>query len=197
MSNIRGKAYAMNVITPMKRWKTPILKAAFKLFTAKFTQWELRKLSFIHFARWTTISADKMPRFDAMTKRESFGYDYLLFESNFNGSWNEYVDAFHSVLSFKLNLVWMWSENYPGSIPLVPFKTYIEHNQLHNDYYYMAYPGSTVTDVKNAVDVHRAFKSLARTLDSSDEAFAAAYRDFLHQVQNKLGSNGGPGPQMS
>jgi hypothetical protein len=132
-----------------------------------------------------------------MKKREAFSYDYLLFESNFNGSWNEYVDAFHSVLAFKLNLVWMWSENYPGSIPLVPFKTYIEHNQLHNDYYYMAYPGSTVSDVKNALEVDRAFELLTKSLDASDESFSEAYREFLYRVQNKLGANGGPGPQMS
>ena len=197
MANIRGKAYAMNVITPMSRWKSPILKTAFKLFTFKFTQWELRALSFIHFARWTVLSAKAMPHFPEMKKREAFSYDYLLFESNFNGSWNEYVDAFHSVLAFKLNLVWMWSENYPGSIPLVPFKTYIEHNQLHNDYYYMAYPGSTVSDVKNALEVDRAFELLTKSLDASDESFSEAYREFLYRVQNKLGSNGGPGPQMS
>jgi hypothetical protein len=197
LSNIRGKAYAMNVITPMRRWKSPILKAAFKLFTVKVTQWELRRLSFIHFARWTSISCANMAHFPEMKKRESFGYDYLLFESNFNGSWNEYVDAFHSVLAFKLNLVWMWSENYPGSIPLVPFKNYIEHNQLYNDYYYMAYPGSTVSDVKNAVDVSCAFQDLTKSLDASDEAFASAYRAFLYKVQNKLGSNGGAGPRMS
>jgi hypothetical protein len=197
MGNIRGKAYAMNVLTPMKRWKTPILKLAFKLFQAKFTQWELRRLSFIHFARWTSISSSQLARFPEMTRSESFCYDYLLFESNFNGSWNEYVDAFHSVLSFKLNLVWMWSENYPGSIPLVPFKKYIEHNQLYNDYYYMAYPGSTVSDVKNALDVRREFQGLTEKLDYSDEAFAEAYREFLYRVQNKIGSNGGLGPTMS
>ena len=138
-----------------------------------------------------------MAHFPQMDKRESFSYDYLLFESNFSGSWNEYVDAFHSVLSFKLNLVWMWSENYPGSIPLVPFRNYIEHNQIYNDYYYMAYPGSTVSDVKNAVDVSVAFHQLTQSLDSSDEAFAEAYRVFLYRVQNKIGANGGPGPRMS
>ena len=197
MANIRGKAYAINVLTPMRRWKTYILKAAFKFFTIRATQWELRRLSFIHFARWTVIHPEQFPRFPGQKQFERLRYSYLLFESNFNGSWNEYIDSFHSVLSFKLNLVWLGSENFPGSVPLVPFKKYIEANQLYNDYYYMAYPGSTVSDVKNAAVVSREFEGLVGQVSSTDEDFARAYRVFLGKVQNRLGINGNPGPTMS
>jgi dimeric dUTPase (all-alpha-NTP-PPase superfamily) len=197
MANIRGKAYAINVLTPMKRWKTPLLLAAFKLFSIKLTQWELRALAFIHFARWTVIAAHKLPRFPEMQERETLTYNYLLFESNFNGSWNEYIDAFHSVLSFKLNLVWLWSENFPGSVPLTPFKKYIDRNQLFNDYFYMAYPGATVRDVKNALDSYSAFVALAEKAECSDDEFATAYLEFATKVQNKLGANGNAGPDMT
>lgn len=197
MSNIRGKAYAMNVITPQKRWKSIILNAVFKLLTIRFTQKDLRDLSFIHFARWTIIPAHGFPKFSGQKNIDRTRFDYLLFESNFNGSWNEYVDAFNAALAFKLNLVWYWSENFPGSRPLSPFKAYIEHNQKYNDYYYMAYPGSTVSDVKNAISVAEEFDILARHVDKSDEDFDDAYLRFLGNVQNKIGSNGGPGPQMS
>jgi hypothetical protein len=197
MSNIRGKAYAMNVITPQKAWKSWILRTAFFLLTPKFTQKDLRALSFIHFARWTVLPRKGFPRFPGQTRIESLKFDYLLFESNFNGSWNEYVDAFNTVLAFKLNLVWFWSENFPGSVPLSPFKAYIEHNQKYNDWYYMAYPGSTVSDVKNALEVAHAFPALAKAAEGSDQEFEAAWRGFLAQAQNKLGANGGPGPRMT
>jgi hypothetical protein len=197
MANIRGKVYAMNVITPMKRYKTPLLKAAFKLFNIRATQWELRALSFIHFARWTSISPVAWPRFPEMTRRQTLVRDYLLFESNFNGSWNEYVDAFHSVLALKLNLVWMWSDNFPGSVPLVPFKEYIEHNQLYNDWYYMAYPGSSVSDVKNALFVLEATETLVTCSRSSDLEFEASWNEYVNAIQNKLSPNGGTGPRMT
>ena len=197
MPNIRGKAYAINVLTPMKRWKAPFMRAAFMLFGIRATQWELRALSFIHFARWTIVRARELPHFPGMLAREGFAYDYLLFESNFNGSWNEYIDAFHAVLHFKLNLVWLSSENFPGPIPLMPFKAYINRNQVYTDYYYMAYPGSTVSDVKNARAVLAAFGALAREAEAPDAAFAQAYRGFLSEAQNKLGANGGPGPAMT
>jgi len=197
MSNIRGKAYAMNVITPQRRWKSLILNAAFKLLTIRFTQNDLRDLSFIHFARWTIIPANGFPRFPNQQRFDRTRFDYLLFESNFNGSWNEYVDAFNAALAFKLNLVWYWSENFPGSVPLSPFKAYIERNQKYNDYYYMAYPGSTVSDVKNAITVSREFDELVGSLDTSDQAFDKAYKRFLANVQNKIGYSGGHGPEMS
>ena len=57
MTNINGKAYAMNAITPMKPWKTPILRLIFFLLgLIKPLQKDLKNLSFIHFARWVTIS---------------------------------------------------------------------------------------------------------------------------------------------
>jgi len=197
MSNIRGKAYAMNVITPMRHWKSFILNTLFKLLSPKFTQKDLRELSFIHFARWTIIPRNGLPHFPAQARKENLKFDYLLFESNFNGSWNEYVDAFNSALALKLNLVWLWSEKYPGSKPLSPFKAYIEHNQKFNDYYYMAYPGSTVSDIKNALEASACFDELVCAAKNSDKQFDQAYSNFLSKVQNKLGRNGGPGPRMT
>ena len=46
-------------------------------------------LSFIHFARWTVI-----PRFPDGGSGEKLGHTYLFFESNFNGLWDQYIDAF-------------------------------------------------------------------------------------------------------
>jgi hypothetical protein len=91
----------------------------------------------------------------------------------------------------------MWSENYPGSIPLTSFKRYIDHNQLYNDYYYIAYPGSTIRDIKNALAVTRAFDELVKTLELPDDAFLVAYQNFLFKTQNKLGAHGHPGPEMT
>ena len=51
---------------------------------------------------------------------EELRYDYLLFFSNFNGTWNQYIDAFSAVLYQGLNLIWMWSEKFPGSVPVTP-----------------------------------------------------------------------------
>ena len=56
MSNINGKVYAMNVVTPMKVWKTWILRLLFfVLWNIKPLQKDLKDLSFIEFARWVIV----------------------------------------------------------------------------------------------------------------------------------------------
>ncbi len=192
MTNINGKSYAMNAITPMKPWKTPILKLLFFLLShIKLMQADLKNLSFIHFARWVVVKRSAWPRLADSQPQEQLRYDYLLFFSNFNGTWNQYIDAFSDVLAYGLNLVWRWSEKFPGALPVSPFKRYIAQVQFDTDYYYTAYPHATTNDVKAAHRVNAALTNFAgHSKEMTAEQFADAYRKFVVQVQCDLGATG-------
>jgi hypothetical protein len=192
MSNINGKVYAMNAITPMKPWKTWILRAAFfALDHIKPMQKDLIDLSFIEFARWVIVPRAGFPMIGKGQVKEDLRYDYLLFFSNFNGTWNQYIDAFSAVLSGGLNLVWRWSEKFPGSVPVTLFKEYIARVQFDTDYYYTAYPQATANDVKSAHIVQSSVEKLDALAQScSPEQFAEAYLNFVLQVQCHLGETG-------
>jgi hypothetical protein len=208
MSNINGKAYAMNAITPMKPWKTWILRIVFfvlgfifflqKLidslgFSFRLGGDGLKELSFIHFARWVIVPHRKFPRITNQQPKEDLQYDYLFFFSNFNGTWNQYIDAFSAGLSSGLDAIWCWSEKFPGAVPVTPFKEYIARVQFETDYYYDAYPHATTNDVKAAHRVQAAFDELAGPSPSmSAEDFAKAYLRFLTKVQGNLGATGEP-----
>jgi hypothetical protein len=195
VTNINGKAYAMNAVTPMKPWKTPILKLIFFLLGAiKPLQKDLINLSFIHFARWVVVKRRQFPRLASGQPAEDLDYDYLLFFSNFNGTWNQYIDAFSDVLSNGLNLIWRWSEKFPGSIPITPFKRYISLVQFDTDYYYDSYPYAAINDVKAAIRVDDAVRSFAAGSDRLTPAqFQQAYLELLVKVQPDLGAIG-PAP---
>src|ERR1035437_8030516 len=157
MANINYKTYALNAITPMKWWKTWIVRVfLFILGTIKPLQKDLVQLSFIHFARWVIITRSKFPHAAQQQPKEELRYDYLLFFSNFNGTWNQYIDAFSAVLSRGLNLIWRWSEKYPGSRPVTGFKRYIALVQFDTDYYYNVYPRAATNHVKAALRVQDA-----------------------------------------
>jgi hypothetical protein len=192
VTNINGKAYAMNAITPMKPWKTPILRLIFFVFGAfKCLQADLKNLSFIHFARWVIIGRNQFPHLSSEQPAENLHYDYMIFFSNFNGTWNQYIDAFSAVLATGLNKIWQWSEKFPGSVPVTPFKDYIRLVQFDTDYYYNCYPKATTNDVKAALRVQDAlnhFKETSQTLSPAE--FEKAYQDFLIKVQPDLGSTG-------
>ena len=192
MSNINGKVYAMNAITPMRPWKTWILRAAFfVLGRVKPLQKNLIDLSFIEFARWVVVPRRSFPCLGGSQQKEDLDYDYLLFFSNFNGTWNQYIDAFSAVLSGGLNLIWRWSEKFPGAVPVTLFKEYIARVQFDTDYYYTSYPQATANDVKSAHIVQSSFDDLARTAEQqSPQQFADAYLRFVIQVQSHLGATG-------
>jgi len=192
MSNINGKVYAMNAITPMKPWKTWVLRVLFwALWNVKPLQQDLINLSFIEFARWVIVPRRGFPNAGDARLKEELQYDYLLFFSNFNGTWNQYIDAFSAVLAKGLNMVWRWSEKFPGSVPVTLFKEYIARVQFDTDYYYTAYPHATANDLKSAHVMQAGFDGLAVGAASlTPEAFADAYLGFVLQVQGHLGETG-------
>ena len=192
MSNINGKVYAMNAITPMKPWKTWILRVLFfVLWNVKPLQNDLINLSFIEFARWVILPRNRFPYLGNGQVKEDLKYDYLLFFSNFNGTWNQYIDAFSAVLSKGLNMIWRWSEKFPGSVPVTPFKAYIAQVQFDTDYYYTAYPYAAANDLKSAHIVQSALDNLNQRAQScTPDQFADAYLNFVLQVQAHLGETG-------
>ena len=190
MSNVAGKAYGMNVVTPMQPWKTWINTLIFKVARTQPQQLGgLLGLSIIHFARWVMIRRDQWP--DLGQGHPKMRNDYMLFVSNFNGTWDQYIDAFSDGIPNGLDLFWYSSTKYPGSIPISPFKAYIRANQVDNDYYYNATPGAAQRDIKAALRVWAAIDDLAaKHATMTPEAFQAAYSRALATVQNDLPSPG-------
>jgi len=190
MSNIAGKAYGMNVITPMRPWKTWINRFIFMVARTQPQQLGgLLGLSIIHFARWVLIKRKQWP--DLGQGRPVLRNDYMLFVSNFNGTWDQYIDAFSDGIPNGLDLFWYSSTKYPGSIPITPFKNYIRANQVDTDYYYNATPGAAQRDIKAALRLWGVLDRLAaQHAVMPPEEFAAAYRAALTAVQNDLASPG-------
>jgi hypothetical protein len=190
VSNIAGKAYAMNVITPVPPLCTWLQRLIFNVSRALPSNLGgLMGLSLIHFARWVTIRRDQWP--DLGQGKQTLRYDYMLFCSNFNGTWDQYIDAFSDGIPGGLDLFWYTSVKYPHSIPITTFKNYITYNQIDTDYYYNATPGAAQRDIKSALKVLGEIRALAALHQSgTPAAFAAAYRNSLRSVQNNLGSHG-------
>jgi hypothetical protein len=190
VSNVAGKAYAMNVITPSRPHRTWINRLIFMAARRLPGVLDgLMGLSLIHFARWVIIRPQDWP--DLGQGRQDIANDYMLFMSNFNGTWDQYIDAFSDGIPNGLNLFWYSATKYPQSIPVTSFKSYITYNQITTDYYYNATPGSAQRDVKAAMHVYSAIDGLAGThRDQNPEEFARSYTQALLKVQNCLGDPG-------
>jgi hypothetical protein len=190
MSNVAGKAYAMNVLTPVSpalTWIQRLIFMASRSFPVTLSG--LLNLSLIHFARWVIIKRDQWPEGDR--GKPNLKNDYVLFCSNFNGTWDQYIDAFSDGIPQGLDLFWYASFKYPHSIPITAFKNYIVHNEFDTGYYYNATPGSGQRDIKAALKVLAEMKSLADKHNALDaQSFSPEYNKALARVQNCLGSPG-------
>jgi hypothetical protein len=183
MANVEGRATAITVLTPYKpagRLLLPIVFWIGRHVTA--TLKKLQMLSFIHYARWVVVK-----RFPDGERGEKLRYPYLMFESNFNGSWDQYIDAFSEVVPERMKGIWGTSYGFPGPIPVEPFKDYIRANEYVANHYYNAYPGSTTTEIIFAARVSAAVDELrARAASLDPAAFKTAYEDMLTSMQHDL-----------
>ncbi|CAA0124539.1 Uncharacterised protein [BD1-7 clade bacterium] len=198
MSNIAGKAYAMNVVTPVKGWYAWQTKFIF-WFVVKFPSFlkGLINLSLIHYAHWAVVSPKQFPRLSESQPKESLNYHYMFFFSNFNGSWSQYVDSFSFAIPSGLDIFWRKNIGYPKSVPLTPFHDYIRFNQVQTSHYYSAYPYAASNDVKSAAKVKDALLAFEREfLEVDENTFADAYNRLLIDLQNDMGELG-PVPIVS
>ncbi len=188
----------MNVITPL-RWYTA--------WFTKLTFWVAGKrpstilglvtLSLIHYARWVVINPSQFPRVAPDQPQEDLKYNYMMFFSNFNGSWDQYVDSFSSAIPKGLDAFWVLNVKYPRSIPMLPFHRYITSNQIWTDHYYNAYPMAASNDVKAAQRVKNGLLAfIDETKNSSADEFQQQYNKLLIGLQHDV-SQMGPNPIVS
>jgi hypothetical protein len=183
VANVEGNATAITVLTPVKRWGPLALRLVFWAGrNIKATLKKLETLSFIHYARWAVVK-----RFPDDAGGERLKHTYLLFESNFNGTWDQYIDAFSEIVPTRMKAIWGTSFGFPGPLPVEPFKAYIRRNEFVANHYFSAYRDATTTEIVSAAHVEVELGQLVGSSAGMEpDAFAAAYQTFLTEVQRDL-----------
>lgn len=98
-----------------------------------FNQGSLGTITTIHFARWAIVDKGR----------------FLVFFSNYDGSWDSYIGDFVDKAAKGMDLIWTSAPGYPeqGSIDIEAFKSIIRRNQVRTQVFYSAYPNSTVKNI--------------------------------------------------
>jgi hypothetical protein len=192
--NIDGQAIAITVFSTIRPLGNLLVPLPGRIFlpilffvTARFPKLTvtLRQLSFIHFARWNVIT--KLPYNGPPQRKGRLRYQHMYFESNFNGGWEEYIDAFSHILAKGMTGFWGTSYGFPKPLPTAVFKRYIQDNETEAAHYYSAYPEATSTMIQRALVLDKQFAPLKRNAERmSPDEFAAAYRRFLTDAQKAL-----------
>jgi hypothetical protein len=115
----------------------------------KSAKGSLSDLATIHFARWVIIDNG----------------NNILFESNFDGSWENYIDDFIDHASVGMNVIWGNCIGYPkgGCKDIESFKNYIRQNQIPAQVFYSAYKDSTVRNILTDLSLSQKISNLSRS----------------------------------
>jgi hypothetical protein len=185
-ANVCGKAQALTTLSPVPKCWARWLRVYFagrRLFPwlAKLMGARLQRLSFIHFARWTLVR--ELPA-DRGASAEPWRYSQLLFESNFNGRWDEYIDAFAYTLGDRMSMIWGGAFGFPGPKPAEPFKRYIRAREYPAAHYYSAYPEDTATTIQSALELDaRVDRFCAEAAELDPAEFAERFDMFRTDIQ--------------
>ena len=122
----------------------------------------------VHFCQWVLID-DR---------------NYLFF-SNYDHSWNAYLDDFGATIANGLQKIWGQGVNNPGFADVEAFKRYARSTMVTYERWYQAYPGLSLRQIWNNEQIRRraaTARSEEQTLEVLRRCGAApkTLPDFFH-----------------
>jgi hypothetical protein len=156
-----GKVKALTTLSPVKPDQHFAVKFRLDLVGhIPLLTRPLAQLEFIHYARWTLI--DHLPVPVGSSATGELNSLYLFFESNYNQSETNYLDAFSGTLPERLVDLWGTCVDFVETAQqgdprreVVPwaFRQYVSDNGLEVLHFYAAYPEHTMVSVRQAIAV--------------------------------------------
>jgi hypothetical protein len=106
-------------------------------------------ISTIHFVRWLVIDEGRR----------------LMMLSDYDGSWEAYIDEFAEMILSGLDAIWGTALGYPaeGARDLQAFKRFLRCHQVPAAAFYSGYPESTVLNIKRDLPLEGAVSQGLRT----------------------------------
>lgn len=209
-----GRASALEVLLPLKRggrlWIVlwlGLLRTVLPLRRWAFR--ELDDLRFVYALRWSLLPPFEPPRRARARPLRPEQRWHLLFQSNFDGDWDDYLESFATVMPKGLASVFWVGVGYPGLADPALFKAYAKAHDHLPEHYASAYVDLTAGDVRREV-AERYGRAAARAIDQvgyADEAFgwtnlvlplrrgtAGAAVRAARDLEPPAPDGGGPGP---
>ncbi|MEM6293968.1 MAG: hypothetical protein AAGA54_22010 [Myxococcota bacterium] len=132
----------------------------------------LKKIPTVHYARFARIHRTK-----------------ILFESVYDGEWEQYVSDFAVHIPTQLDLVWGGAVGYPagGAADAPALAKFLEDHRLERDYFYMAYSDETVKEIQASLALGQKLVTFSKDAPSEAAGLVKHVDRFVHRHQELLG----------
>jgi hypothetical protein len=139
----------VTVVDPRQAQRVKAVTAALAAYATRLSPpGSLIGISTIHFVKWLLVDGDRR----------------LILLSDYDGSWENYIDEFAEMILSGLDAIWETSLGYPpdGARDLPAFKRFLRGHQVPADVFFSAYPDQTILNLAANLRV-------ARAMDTSSE----------------------------
>jgi Dyp-type peroxidase family len=122
------------------------LKLLNAIYRTVFTRGTLAGVPGIHFGHWTLLDEGR----DAKGRKDP---GRILFLSNYDGTWDNYLDDFIAKLASGVGQIWGCGVGFPGVTDGEIFKNWARLQQTRTSVWYSAYPDLTVDAINNHSEI--------------------------------------------
>lgn len=133
----------VTVVTPGQANRVRAVMAAIDALAKRLAPpGSLIGVSTIHFVKWLVIDEGRR----------------LMMVSDYDGSWESYIDEFAEMILSGLDAIWETAYGYPpdGARDVPAFKRFLRSHQVPSEVFFSAYPEETVLNMTNDLEFARA-----------------------------------------
>jgi len=177
----------ITVFSPIRRWWGWWLWASWLIADrSALVKAGVLRLGFIHVAHWALVTRRPASAIDR--PRERLSPPYVLFQSNYDGVAEDYIETFAFKVPWHIRGMWGGGYGFPGPRPPSEFVHFVIDQAVEaKEHYYAAYPRGTVRSVRAALKLQPRFQEFREQAENmNDVEFAAAWQRFLTREQRNL-----------
>jgi hypothetical protein len=140
---VQNQLTLVTVITPASDRRVRAVMSGIDSYAKRLAPpGSLLGISTIHFVRWFVVDDGRR----------------LIMVSDYDGSWENYIDEFAEMILSGLDAIWETAFGYPpdGARDLPAFKRFLRLHQVPSELFFSAYPNTTVQNIKAATPHRRA-----------------------------------------
>jgi hypothetical protein len=141
----------VTVVDPEQAHRVKAVMAAIDSYARRLAPpGSLIGISTIHFVRWLLVDGDRR----------------LVMLSDYDGSWENYIDEFAEMILSGLDAIWETSFGYPpdGARDLPAFKRFLRSHQVPAEVFFSAYPDQTILNLADNLRLARAMDTASGPL---------------------------------
>jgi hypothetical protein len=186
MANQSGSVYGLTILSPIKDDPNSEVSPnlALRIYLAKLPRHRnspFAKVSSTHFARLVVM--DDVVYVGMPACEEHLQSKYLVFESNFDGGLDTYLERMAAEIPEIVDAVWKHCVGFPGVADVAAFKAYMKKCQIETTFFFADVNDKTVQQTLRALQTQSAVTAfIVKHQGTPPSELQAAFAHFMEKL---------------